>query len=118
MYAVAASGSLGRTHYVNGKFAASNLCIILFPTGKYKIHMPFYKYYLEKMRDRIRLDLADGTSKLTINPEELMDYYVEYIPYNEQISFYNKNIKPLELLEQKKKKIEEGLNDNLLDMLS
>lgn len=80
------------------------MCIILFPTGKYKIHMPFYKYYLEKMRDRIRLDLADGTSKLTINPEELMDYYVEYIPYNEQISFYNKNIKPLELLEQKKKK--------------
>lgn len=118
IYAVSASGSLGRTHYVNGKFAASNLCIILFPTGKYKIHMAFYKYYLEKMRDRIRLDLADGTSKLTINPDELMDYYVEYIPYEEQVSFYEKNIKPLEDLERKRKEIENGLNDNLSHMLS
>lgn len=118
VYAVSASGSLGRTHYVNGKFAASNLCIILFPTGKYKIHMPFYRYYLEKMKDRIRLDLADGTSKLTINPDDLMDYYIEYIPYDEQVDFYNKNIKPLEELEAKKKAIEKGLNDNLSNMLS
>ena len=70
------------------------------------------------MKDRIRLDLADGTSKLTINPDELMDYYVEYIPYEEQESFYKNNIKPLEKLEEKKKKIENGLNDNLSDMLS
>lgn len=118
VYAVAASGSLGRTHYVKGKFAASNLCIVLFPTGKYKIHLAFYKYYLEKMKDRIRLDLADGTSKLTINPDELMDYYVEYIPYEEQESFYKNNIEPLEKLEEKRKKIENGLNDNLSDMLS
>ena len=118
VYAVAASGSLGRTHYVKGKFAASNLCIVLFPSGKYKIHLAFYKYYLEGMKDRIRLDLADGTSKLTINPEELMDYYVEYIPYDEQVSFYEKNIKPLEIIEAKKKQMESGLASNLTDMLS
>lgn len=118
VYAVSASGSLGRTHYVNGKFAASNLCIILFPTGKYKIHLEFYKYYLEKMRDRIRLDLADGTSKLTINPDELMDYYVEYIPYDEQVKFYEDNIKPLALIEEQKRIIENGLKDNLANMLS
>ena len=29
VYAVAASGSLGRAHYVNGKFIASDLCFIL-----------------------------------------------------------------------------------------
>ena len=112
VYAVAASGSLGRTHYVNGKFAASNLCIVLFPSGKYKLHLAFYKYYLE------RLDLADGTSKLTINPEELMNYYVEYIPYEEQVAFYEKNIKPLEDLEFQKKQIESGLASNLTYMLS
>lgn len=118
VYAVSASGSLGRTHYVNGKFSASNLCIILFPSGKYKIHLPFYKYYLEGIKERIRLDLADGTSKLTINPEELMDYYVEYIPYDEQVAFYEKNIKPLEDIEIQKKQIESGLVNNLTNMLS
>ena len=118
VYAVAASGSLGRTHYVNGKFAASNLCIILFPTGKYKIHLEFYKYYLEMMKDRIRQDLADGTSKLTINPDELMNYYVEYIPYDEQVEFYEKNIKPLVKIEEQRRKIESGLNTNLLNMMS
>lgn len=118
VYAVSASGSLGRTHYVNGKFSASNLCIILFPSGKYKIHLAFYKYYLEGIKERIRLDLADGTSKLTINPEELMDYYVEYIPYDEQVAFYEKNIKPLEDIEIQKKQIESGLVNNLTDMLS
>ena len=47
-----------------------------------------------------------------------MDYYVEYIPYEEQVSFYEKNIKPLEDLERKRKEIENGLNDNLSHMLS
>ena len=31
VYAVQASGSLGRSHYVNGKFIASNLCLVLTP---------------------------------------------------------------------------------------
>ena len=118
VYAVGAAGSLGRTHYVNGKFAASDLCIILFPTGKYKIHLVFYKYYFEKIKSQIRSDLADGTSKLTINPEELMNYYIEYIPYQEQVKFYEDNIKPLEDLEGKRKKLEQSLSDNLLDILS
>jgi type I restriction enzyme S subunit len=31
VFAAAASGSLGRTHYVNGKFIASDLCFIITP---------------------------------------------------------------------------------------
>lgn len=96
VFAVSASGSLGRTHYVNGKFIASNLCIILFPTGKYKVNMRFYRYYFETIKERIRADLADGTSKLTIDPEELMEYYIEYVPYSIQEKFYLEKIKPLE----------------------
>ena len=70
------------------------------------------------MKDRIRQDLADGTSKLTINPDELMNYYVEYIPYDEQVEFYEKNIKPLVKIEEQRRKIESGLNTNLLNMMS
>lgn len=113
VYAVSASGSLGRTHYVNGKFIASNLCIILRPKNKeYKINLKFYKYYLESKQKQIRSDLADGTSKLTINADDFMNYYVEYIPYEKQIDFYEKNIKKyenlaLQLKESKRKLIGE-----------
>ena len=101
IYAVGASGSLGRTHYVNGKFIASNLCIILRAKNeKYPINLKFYKYYLESIREQIRADLADGTSKLTINLDDLMEYYIEYIPYNKQNEFYQNNIKQYENLEK------------------
>ena len=36
IYAVGASGSLGRTHYIKGKFIASDLCLILTPKEEYK----------------------------------------------------------------------------------
>jgi len=117
VYAVSASGSLGRVHYVNGKFIASNLCVILFPTGAYKLHLPFYKYYFDTKSVQIRNDLADGTSKLTINPDELMEYYIEYIPYDEQVAFYEKNIKPIEVLEKELKKAKGRLNDGIYDIL-
>ena len=101
IYAIGASGSLGRTHYVNGKFIASNLCIILRAKNeKYPINLKFYKYYLESIREQIRADLADGTSKLTINIDDLMEYYIEYIPYNKQNEFYQNNIKQYENLEK------------------
>ena len=77
---------------MNGKFIASNLCIILKPKNdKYKVNLKFYKYYLESLQ--IRSDLADGTSKLTINADDLMDYYIEYILIDEQNKFYDENIK-------------------------
>jgi hypothetical protein len=115
IYAVAAAGSLGRTHYVKGKFIASNLCIVLFPKTEYKIHMQFYQHYFDSKSEQIRKDLADGTSKLTINPEEFMEYYVEYIPYEKQVEFYNRNIRPVEDLERKlrvaRDKLDAGIND-------
>ncbi|SJZ43725.1 restriction endonuclease subunit S domain-containing protein [Treponema porcinum] len=79
---------------MNGKFIASNLCIILKPKNdKYKVNLKFYKYYLESLQKQIRSDLADGTSKLTINADDLMDYYIEYILIDEQNKFYDENIK-------------------------
>ena len=86
VYAVAASGSLGRCHYVNGKFVASNLCLILTPKDptKYPVNLLFYSLYLNAIRQSIRNEIADGTSKLTIAVDDLNDYLIEYIPLEVQ----------------------------------
>ena len=57
-----------------------NLCIILTPKNnpKYPINVQFYNIYLNAIRKRIVNELADGTSKLTISADDLMNYYVEY----------------------------------------
>lgn len=118
--AISASGSLGKSHYVNGKFIASNLCLILTPKDKekYPINMPFYNVYFNSIREQLRSDLADGTSKLTISPTDLMDYYIEYIPYEKQIEFYNENIKPLEKLKKRLSKAEDNLNSGIKNLFS
>lgn len=100
IYAVSAGGSLGRSHYVNGKFIASNLCLVLTPKNPeaYPINLQFYNYYLNHIRKEIVRDIADGTSKLTINHKDLSDYYVNYYPIEEQnriIGVYNSDVKPI-----------------------
>lgn len=79
--------------------------------------MQFYQHYFDSKSKQIRNDLADGTSKLTINPDELMEYYIEYIPYEEQVKFYNENIKPVEDLEKKLKEAKEKLNNGINNQL-
>ncbi len=119
VFAVAASGSLGRSHYVNGKFVASNLCLVMTAKDnpKYRIDLRFYKYYFDSIREQLRADLADGTSKLTIDPDDLMDYYIEYIPYDQQILFYTNSIKPFEKLKAQAEVAENDLHSNILDLL-
>ena len=100
VYAVSAGGSLGRAHYVNGKFIASNLCLILTPKNKekYPINLQFYTFYLNHIRKQVVRDIADGTSKPTINPKDLVGYYINYYPIAEQdaiVSQYNKKVKPV-----------------------
>ncbi len=93
--AVGAGGSLGRTHYVKGKFIVSNLCILLLPKNntKYKIDLQFYNCFFASMRKQLVDDLADGTSKLTISyNDDLPNYYIDYVPYEEQISFVNEKL--------------------------
>ena len=86
VYAVAASGSLGRCHYVNGKFIASNLCLVLTPKNPktFPINMVFYSLYLNAIRQSIRNEIADGTSKLTIAVDDLNKYQIEYFPLSVQ----------------------------------
>lgn len=117
--AVAASGSLGRTHYVNGKFTAANLCCILTPkkNSKYKLNLQFYNYYFCFIKKQLRSDLADGTSKLTIDPEELKEYYIEYIPFDEQNRFYHNNIEKYESLQAQVKNTRCELEESMKTLI-
>ncbi len=113
--AVSSSGSLGRAHYVNGKFIASNLCLVLTQkkNSKYKVNMRFYAYLLNTIRDELKNDLADGTSKLTIKPKDLANYYVEYVPIEKQNDFCEKYIDSYEKLQLQLKEREKILKQSI-----
>ena len=107
VYVVSAAGSLGRSHYVNGKFIASNLCLVLTPKNntKFPINLKFYNSYFNKMRKKIVSDLADGTSKLTINKDTFSKYYIDYIPIEKQNKLVENFIDPYEKKKEKLKEI-------------
>lgn len=92
IFAMGASGSLGRTHYVNGKFVTSDLCFILTPKNKYKekLNLRFYYYYFNTFREKIVSATATGTSKLAINRKILSDYKIHYIDIDNQIALIGK----------------------------
>ena len=92
VYAVAASGSLGRTHYVKGKFIASDLCFILTEKNKekYPINFLFYQLVFEVLRDEIVSKTKTGTSKESINQKNFSNYEIPYIPYDYQMNNYKK----------------------------
>lgn len=52
--------------------------------------MRFYTFYLNHIRKQVVRDIADGTSKLTINPKDLYGYYINYYPIKEQNSIVKK----------------------------
>lgn len=123
VYVVGAGGSLGRSHYVNGKFTASNLCLVLTPKDKenYPINLQFYNVYFNKMRKKMVSDLADGTSKLTINKTMLEKYIIDYIPLALQNKFVDNNVKEYnKKLNELKRTIEiaeEKINDELQELI-
>lgn len=118
VYAVSASGSLGRSHYISGKFVASNLCLVL--TDKhnpdYPVNMEFYNCYFSSIREKVVSDLADGTSKLTISPDAFMDYYIDYIPLSEQEQFVKTKLKGFLAIQEEYKKAQEQLAKDIVSL--
>lgn len=106
----AAAGSLGKTHYVNGKFIASDLCLILTAKkkSKYPIDMQFYNYYFMAIRNQLVSDLKDGVSKLTIDRENLKRYYIEYVPLTDQQNFINTTVSAFNKEKAKFQKLNEA----------
>ena len=123
VYVVGAGGSLGRSHYVNGKFVASNLCFVLTPKNKkkYPVNLQFYNAYFNNLKKKMVSDLADGTSKLTIGKEEFKQYYIDYVPKKTQDKFVKNNIKTYKekMNELKKlvKEAEEQIANNLNELI-
>lgn len=119
VFAFAAGGSLGRTHYVSGKFIASNLCFILTPKkdSKYKINLQFYNSYFAAIREQLVSDLADGTSKLTIGEDDLREYYIDYIPYDTQLAFVNDSLEEVNKLRRQLEQAEGNLQKHILKLV-
>jgi type I restriction enzyme M protein len=81
IYAINSSGSLGRCHYINDKFIASNLCLILTKKEGIEedIDLKFYNEYLNLMKEKIIEELSSGSSKKTINERDFSKYLIDYI---------------------------------------
>lgn len=90
VFAASASGSLGRVHYINGKFTASDLCFILKPKDPitYPINQRFYYRLLSDLRTQIVSATKSGTSKEAISQRRLKAYEIPYI----DISLQNNSI--------------------------
>jgi len=84
--AVAASGSLGRTHYVDGKFISSDLCFILTPKDeeKYPLNLSFYHFVFNSLRPVLVAATKSGTSKESINQTNLKKYELPYFDIEQQ----------------------------------
>jgi len=112
VYAVAASGSLGRAHYVNGKFIASDLCFILTEKDKnqYPINFLFYQIVFEMLRDEIVSKTKTGTSKESINRGNFSNYEIPYFPIEFQLANYQKFVNAKNIIKNLLKESEKQKN--------
>lgn len=87
VFAMGASGSLGRTHHVKGKFISSDLCFILTPKEELrdKLNLHFYYYYFNFFRDVIVKETSTGTSKKAINLRNFSNYEIHYSEEQEKL---------------------------------
>lgn len=95
IFAASASGSLGRTHYVEGKFITSDLCFIITPKDqlKYPIDLKFYHIIFLAFKDEIVRNTKSGTSKASIGLTAFGNYKLPYFDLDKQTNArekYNK----------------------------
>jgi type I restriction enzyme, S subunit len=87
VFAAAASGSLGRTHYVNGKFISSDLCFIITPKDptNFPIDLKFYHMIFNEFKNDIVKNTKAGTSKEAIGMKAFGNYKLPYFDIVKQI---------------------------------
>ena len=87
IFAAAASGSLGRTHYVNGKFISSDLCFIIIAKDpkKFPIDLKFYHMIFNEFKNDIVNSTKAGTSKEAIGMKAFGNYKLPYFDFDKQI---------------------------------
>jgi type I restriction enzyme S subunit len=113
-FAFAASGSLGRTHYYNGKFTASDLVYVITPKEAYKdkVFLKFYYFYLNFFRDEIVHKSKSGTSKVSINKDAMSKIEVPIPPISEQ----KKIVTTLENVKEKIQQVQSLRNEQEKDI--
>jgi len=109
VFAMAASGSLGRTHHVKGKFIASDLCFILTPKNGLQLDLTFYYRLFNFLRSDIVKKTSTGTSKLSINQTNFSAYQLPYFDYEHQLIFRDR----IERINDISENISNGLDDQL-----
>ena len=94
IFAAAASGSLGRTHYVKGKFISSDLCFILTEKDKkkYPLDLRFYHFVFNSFKEIIVKATKTGTSKEAINFKNFYNYEISYFEIEQQHVWIDKLI--------------------------
>jgi len=99
VFAAAASGSLGRTHYVNGKFIASDLCFIITPKDEktYPIDLQFYHILFNDLKEDIVKNTKAGTSKEAIGLKSFGRYKLPYFELEQQRQIKSKFIESNDL---------------------
>jgi type I restriction enzyme S subunit len=92
IFAAAASGSLGRTHYVNGKFVSSDLCFIITPKDQENlpVDLKFYHILFNELKDEIVRNTKAGTSKEAIGLGSFGKYKLPYFDIETQIEIKNR----------------------------
>jgi type I restriction enzyme S subunit len=95
VFAAAASGSLGRTHYVNGKFIASDLCFVITPKDpiNFPIDLKFYHMIFNEFKDDIVKNTKAGTSKEAIGLKSFGNYKLPYFQIDKQVETKNQFVK-------------------------
>jgi type I restriction enzyme S subunit len=99
IFAAAASGSLGRTHYVNGKFISSDLCFIITPKNqkKFPVDLKFYHILFNELKDEIVRNTKGGTSKEAIGLGSFGKYQLPYFDIDIQIEIKNRFVNSEEI---------------------
>jgi type I restriction enzyme M protein len=115
IFAMGASGSLGRTHYVNGKFIASDLCFILTPKKilDKPVSTKYYHIYFSLIRETIVNNLVKGAAKKAINAKDFKQYKIPYIKYESQMRIVEKVAEMDSLIEKEMNEIQK--HENIVD---
>jgi type I restriction enzyme M protein len=114
IYAVGASGSLGRCHYINAKFITSNLCKILTPKEKYKkdVNLKYFYYFFNEFREHIVNELTRGATKKSIGQKNFGKFLIPFPKIEEQ----NIIVKNLNLNNEKINKLKEIIQNKLTEV--
>ncbi len=99
IFAAAASGSLGRTHYVDGKFVSSDLCFIITPKDQENlpVDLKFYHILFNELKDEIVRNTKAGTSKEAIGLGSFGKYELPYFDIDTQIEIKNQFVNSEEI---------------------